>query len=95
MLHTLMRSPFEINMVLLMNMLKLYDDIVLLQNSVVLALKNNIFIDNLLSFSITLYVIKSDVYARGIQQKISPDVTLIDYDQFIFLVTKHKQQMSW
>ncbi|AAO27179.1 hypothetical protein bbp_473 [Buchnera aphidicola str. Bp (Baizongia pistaciae)] len=95
MLHILMRSPFETNMVLLMNMLESVDDILMLQNSVVLALKNNVFLNKILSYSVSMYALKQDLCARGILDNISPNVNVIGYNRFVDLTVKHKQQMSW
>ncbi|XBC41729.1 MAG: sulfurtransferase complex subunit TusB [Buchnera aphidicola (Kaburagia rhusicola rhusicola)] len=95
MLHILMRSPFEINMILLIDLLRSNDDVIALQDSVIIAIDKNIFLKELLSIPIGLYVIKQDVYARGIQSKISSKVNIVDYLQFVFLTVKHKKQMSW
>ena len=95
MLHTLMRSPFETNMVLLMNMLESCDDVVMLQNSVILALEKNVFLKRLLSFSVFLYVLEEDLCARGITKKISSGVTIINYQKFVNLTAKNKNQMLW
>ncbi|QCI23486.1 sulfurtransferase complex subunit TusB [Buchnera aphidicola] len=95
MLHILMRSPFEINMILLIDLLRSNDDVVVLQDSVILSVNDNIFLKKLLSIPIVLYAIKQDVYARGIQKIISYKVNVIDYVQFVYLTKKHKKQMSW
>lgn len=95
MLHILMRSPFEINMILLIDLLRSDDDVIALQDSSIIAIDKNIFLKELLSIPIELYVIKQDVYARGIQEKISSKVNIIDYLQFVFLTVKHEKQMSW
>ncbi|XBC44312.1 MAG: sulfurtransferase complex subunit TusB [Buchnera aphidicola (Schlechtendalia peitan)] len=95
MLHILMRSPFQMDMLLLTNFLKSNDDLVTLQDSVIITIDDNIFIKNLLSIPIQIYAIKQDIYARGIQKKISDKVNIIDYVQFVLLTEKHKKQISW
>ncbi|XBC37615.1 MAG: sulfurtransferase complex subunit TusB [Buchnera aphidicola (Meitanaphis elongallis)] len=95
MLHILMRSPFEINMILLIDLLKSNDDIVALQDGVIISIDNNIFLNRLLSVPIVLHVLKQDICARGIQNKISNKVVVIDYLKFVCLTIKHEKQISW
>lgn len=95
MLHTLMHSPFEINMVLLIGILKSFDDLVMFQDGVILSLKNNIFLDRLFSCSVVLHVLELDLCARGIKNKVSAHINLIDYHEFVLLTEKHKNQMFW
>lgn len=90
-----MRSPFEINMVLLMSMLKSLDDVLMLQNSVVLALEKNIFIKKLLTYSVFLYVLEEDLCARGLLNKVSSYVRVVNYKKFVDLTVKNEKQMSW
>ncbi|XBC38131.1 MAG: sulfurtransferase complex subunit TusB [Buchnera aphidicola (Floraphis choui)] len=95
MLHILMRSPFEINMILLVDLLKSNDDVIALQDSVIISIDGNIFLKQMLSIPVVLYVMKQDIRARGIQKKVSNKVNIIDYLQFVVLTVKHKKQMSW
>ncbi|QCI20073.1 MAG: sulfurtransferase complex subunit TusB [Buchnera aphidicola (Brevicoryne brassicae)] len=95
MLHTLMKSPFSSNITLLTNMLKTSDDFLALQDGVLIALIDNIFLKNIIMSSAKLYLIKEDVYARGIHKNISNKFVLISYIHFVSLTLKHKQQMTW
>jgi tRNA 2-thiouridine synthesizing protein B len=95
MLHTLMNSPFKSNMVLLLNFLKKSDDLLALQDGVLLAIDNNYFLRDILDSSANLYVLKEDVEARGLCNKIATEFIVIDYQKFVFLTEKHKQQMNW
>ncbi|QIE02206.1 sulfurtransferase complex subunit TusB [Buchnera aphidicola] len=95
MLHTLMKSPFETNINLIISMLKKSDDFLGLQDGVLIGLKNNIFLKQLIQSSVRLYLIKDDVYARGIQKNISSKFNLISYVYFVSLTLKHQKQMNW
>jgi len=90
-----MKSPFETNMSLLTSMLKRSDDFLALQDGVLIALTNNIFLKNIVLSSSKLYIIKEDVYARGIHKHISSEFVLISYIHFVSLTLKHKKQMAW
>ncbi|CAL4325811.1 Protein TusB [Buchnera aphidicola (Protaphis terricola)] len=95
MLHTLMQSPYRANMHLILNILKKKDDFLALQDGVLIALNNSFFLDKILYTSANLYLIKEDVYARGIINNISSDFTLISYMHFVSLTLKNKTQMIW
>lgn len=95
MLHTLMKSPFETNISLIISMLKKSDDFLALQDGVLIALQGNIFLKSIIMSSVKLYLIKEDVYARGIHKKISSEFILISYIHFVSLTLKHKKQMTW
>ncbi len=95
MLHTLMKSPFETNISLVISMLKKSDDFLALQDGVLIALTGNIFLKSIIMSSAKLYIIKEDVYARGIHKNISSSFVLISYIHFVSLTLKHKKQMTW
>ncbi|XBC39182.1 MAG: sulfurtransferase complex subunit TusB [Buchnera aphidicola (Nurudea shiraii)] len=95
MLHILTRSPFEVNMILLVNFLKSDDDIVVLQDGVIIAINGNVILNKFLSIPVKIYVLKNDINARGIQKKISNKVYVINYSEFVLLTIKHNKQMSW
>ncbi|QCI21237.1 sulfurtransferase complex subunit TusB [Buchnera aphidicola (Hyperomyzus lactucae)] len=95
MLHTLMKSPFETNISFLISMLKKSDDFLALQDGVLIALADNIFLKSIVLSPVKLYLIKEDVYARGIHKNISSEFVLISYIHFVSLTLKHKKQMTW
>ncbi|CAL4325429.1 sulfurtransferase complex subunit TusB [Buchnera aphidicola] len=95
MLHTLIQSPFKTNVSLLLDMLESQDDFLALQDGVLIALTDNIFLKRIISSDCALYVIKEDVYARGLYNHISSHFRLIDYIYFVSLTVKNKQQMTW
>jgi len=90
-----MKSPFESNISLMISMLKKSDDFLALQDGVLIALKNNIFLKSIIISSVKLHLIKEDVYARGIHRNISNKFILISYIHFVSLTLKHKKQMTW
>jgi tRNA 2-thiouridine synthesizing protein B len=62
------------------------DDIILFyEDGVYLLTQTN----TLPSLSISLFALKEDVHARGLSQSILPDVTLIDYDDWVSLSETH------
>lgn len=95
MLHTLINSPFKTNISLFFKILKKQDDFLALQDGVLIALIDNIFLERIIFSSANLYAIKEDVYARGLQKNISSNFVLISYIHFVSLTLKNRQQMSW
>ncbi|CAL4043976.1 sulfurtransferase complex subunit TusB [Buchnera aphidicola] len=95
MLHTLMNSPFKSNMVLLLDNLRKSDDFLALQDGVLIAVRKNYFLRDILNSSANLYVLQEDVEARGLSNKISTEFMMISYQKFVFLTEKNKQQMNW
>ncbi|QCI18481.1 sulfurtransferase complex subunit TusB [Buchnera aphidicola (Aphis nasturtii)] len=95
MLHTLIQSPYKTNIPLLTSILKKQDDFLALQDGVLIALKNSVFVDSIVFTSANLYLIKEDVNARGIINNISSDFILISYIHFVSLTLKNKTQMAW
>ncbi|QCI19044.1 sulfurtransferase complex subunit TusB [Buchnera aphidicola] len=95
MLHTLIQSPYSSNISLLIKILKKTDDFLALQDGVLIALTDNIFLDSIISSSANLYLIKEDVYARGIINNISHNFILVSYIHFVSLTLKNKTQMTW
>lgn len=95
MLHILTQSPFQFNILLFFNMLKKSDDILLIQDGIILAIKDNIYLDRIVQYSINLYVLKEDVCARGLFDKLSNIFTIIEYQGFVQLTEKNKIQIKW
>ncbi|WP_343192553.1 sulfurtransferase complex subunit TusB [Buchnera aphidicola (Taiwanaphis decaspermi)] len=95
MLHILIKSPFDTDINLLLSMIRISDDLLFLQDSVISVIKNNIFLEKFLKCPAKLYVLKNDVYARGIKNKISKKIKLINYYEFVKLTIKHSKSISW
>jgi tRNA 2-thiouridine synthesizing protein B len=45
--------------------------------------------------NVQVYALKSDLAARGIENKCSPDITKIDYSEFVELTEKFHSSHSW
>jgi len=95
MLHTLMTSPFRCDVAALRRLLADGDDVLLLQDGVIAALEGSPALEALLNAPISLYVLQEDVEARGLSAQISTNVTTVGYTDFVALVVKNPQQMTW
>lgn len=95
MLHILMNSPFLMNFNLMFNMLNKDDNLIALQDGVVIAIKNGIFLNYFINTTINLYVLKEDVISRGISLYISKKFNIINYSEFLILTEKNKRYMNW
>lgn len=42
-----------------------------------------------------VYVLESDIQARGMTNRISPSVTVVDYVGFVELTAKHDKSLTW
>ena len=95
MLHTLMTSPFRCDLAAMLRLLSEGDDVLLLQDGVIAALEGTAALEALLNAPISLYVLKEDLAARGLSAQISTRVTGVSYTDFVALVVKNPQQMTW
>ncbi len=41
------------------------------------------------------YVLDADAKARGIEGRISPSITVVDYAKFVELTVEHSHSMTW
>ncbi|CAL4323931.1 sulfurtransferase complex subunit TusB [Buchnera aphidicola] len=95
MLNILLNSPFKIDIQSMIEVLKKRDTLVALQDGVLIALNGNIVLNTLLKKSITLYVLKEDVLARGILDHICDNCNVINYSQFVTLTQNFSKYMNW
>ncbi|AMH17641.1 MULTISPECIES: sulfurtransferase complex subunit TusB [Hafnia] len=95
MLHTLAKSPTAADLTTLCAIAGNNDAILLLQDGVLCGLVNTHSLEKLISASTSLYALKADVIARGLSARISSNIVLLDYNQFVELSVKHPQQLSW
>lgn len=95
MLHTLMTSPFRCDLSAMVRLFAPGDDVLLLQDGVLAALEGSPALEVLLNAPISLFALKEDLDARGLFGQISTSVTAIDYTDFVALVVKNPQQMTW
>lgn len=95
MLHILLHSPFKCDFNLFLHMLNKKDNVMLIQDGVIAALKKSIMYELLVKTNNKLFALYEDVYARGYLKKISRKVTLINYDNFIDLIINNYNQITW
>lgn len=95
MLHTLHLSPFHTDMAALLRLLAPGDDLLLIQDGVIAALGNNLWLTQLQAAPVGRYVLQEDVAARGIIAHISSDFILVNYTDFVALTQKHTHQLAW
>ncbi|QCI26931.1 sulfurtransferase complex subunit TusB [Buchnera aphidicola (Thelaxes californica)] len=95
MLHILMSSPFKTNIDYIVKFLNDFDDFLALQNGVLIALKNNVFLRHFKKKKVTLFVLQEDIIARGLEYQVSKIFHIINYTQFVTLTVKNKHQMKW
>ena len=98
MLHTVNKSPFEHKA--LESCLKFAR-----QGSAVLLIEDGIYAaarDTAVSQqmqealkSVSLYALKPDVEARGMQHRVMDGIRLVDYEGFVDLVAEHSAVQSW
>ncbi|CAD6510743.1 sulfurtransferase complex subunit TusB [Candidatus Profftia tarda] len=95
MLHTVTKSPNAADLKTLYAIASNNDAILLLQDGVLCGLINTEALTNLMYTSTFLFAIKVDVLARGLSNRISPNIVLLNYNEFVALSVLHKQQLSW
>jgi tRNA 2-thiouridine synthesizing protein B len=98
MLHTVNKSPFDHNA--LETCLKFAT-----QGSALLLIEDGVYAatrDTAVSTrvqeamkSVSIYALKPDVEARGIQNRVMDGVRLVDYGGFVDLVVEHNAVQSW
>ena len=98
MLHTINKSPFEHGT--FETCLKFAQ-----QGSAVLLIEDGVYAaarDTTVSKrvqealkSVSIYALKPDVEARGMQNRVMDGVRLVDYEGFVDLVVEHNAVQSW
>ncbi|TNH42831.1 sulfurtransferase complex subunit TusB [Photorhabdus luminescens] len=95
MLYTVGRSPYQCDFNAIFKLLARGDDILFIQDGVLAGIEGNCYLPTLISCGVTLYVLKEDIEARGLNEQISDKVQVIDYTDFVNLTVKHHQQFAW
>ncbi|OAN17091.1 sulfur relay protein TusB [Photobacterium jeanii] len=96
MLHTVTTSPFQSQA--LADCLRYSsenDVILLLQDAVVAAIDENNWCQTLKNSGRKVYLLQEDARARGLIDKLTTDVEVIDYTGFVALTITHDTQMKW
>lgn len=98
-LHTVNKSPFSHNT--LSSCIKVcgkQDAILLLEDGVFGAMRNSPCaeeLQQLIDQGVGVYALASDVKARGLAEKILPQIALTDYNEFVQLSLDHRSVQSW
>ncbi|QJC30515.1 sulfurtransferase complex subunit TusB [Enterobacteriaceae endosymbiont of Neohaemonia nigricornis] len=99
MLYILSKSPSYCNFSILLNVLNNNDDLILIQDGILAGLKYSIFIKKIIKIQqdiqLSVYALKNDILARGLENYISKQIIHANYKQFVYLTVKHKQQILW
>ena len=97
MLHIVNRSPYQSRSIeQCLNQLQPNDALLLIEDAVYAALKNSRWQSSLAASSAKLYVLKSDLMARGLTDKpLSETIKQVDYSGFVELTENHTPIHSW
>ncbi len=97
-LHIVNKSPFERNsFASCLRMAKDGAALLLIEDGIYAAQNagdNAADLEGALS-RLKVYALGPDVTARGLNDKIDSNITLVDYDGFVQLVTEHDKVQSW
>lgn len=98
MLHTVNKSPFEHKALETCLRFALKGSAVLLiEDGVYAAAKDTAVSPKMQEAlkTVTIYALKPDVEARGMQNRVMDGVRLVDYGGFVDLVVEHDAVQSW
>lgn len=98
MLHTVNKSPSERNSLeSCLKHLKMGSAVLLIEDGVYGALKGS-SVTKLIERALVdyqIYVLKPDIEARGMKNRVIDGIQLIDYEGFVDLVVKHPNVQAW
>ncbi|WP_435928787.1 sulfurtransferase complex subunit TusB [Dryocola sp. BD613] len=95
MLHILRHSPFNADLDALLRCMDAGDDLLLLQDGVVAAIKGSRYLELLLAAPISVSALQEDLEARGLAAQISSKIDAVSYNDFVRLTVKHERQITW
>lgn len=95
MLYTLSRSPYACDLASLLLTAQAGDDLLLLQDGVIAGLDGTSALARLLASPLALHALAADILARGLTAHFSDKIAVIDYNGFVSLTVKQRQQMAW
>lgn len=97
-LHTVNKSPFERNtLASCLRYAQRGASILLIEDGVYAAVSDTMFTPTIKAAlgDYTIYALRADIEARGLQGRLIDGITLIDYGGFVDLVTQHSAVQSW
>jgi tRNA 2-thiouridine synthesizing protein B len=98
MLHTVNKSPFEHKALqACLKFARPGSAVLLIEDGVYAAARDTAVSPQLQAALkiVSVYALKSDVEARGMQNRVMDGVRLVDYGGFVDLVTEHNAVQSW
>ncbi len=98
MLHTINKSPFEHNTFeTCLKFVKQGSAVLLIEDGVYAATRDTTVSKQVQEAlkNVSIYALKPDVEARGMQNRVMDGVRLVDYGGFVDLVVEHNAVQSW
>ncbi|MBM3357987.1 MAG: sulfurtransferase complex subunit TusB [Betaproteobacteria bacterium] len=98
MLHTVNKSPFDHNTLeACLKYARQGSAVLLIEDGVYAAARNTAVSKQMQEAlkSVSIYALKPDVEARGMQNRVMDGVRLVDYGGFVDLVVEHNAVQSW
>ncbi|WP_160118325.1 sulfurtransferase complex subunit TusB [Buchnera aphidicola] len=95
MLHIITKSPVNFDIQSLFLTINSSDDVLTIQDGVLLSLNNNVYLKQIVKYSVNLYVLYEDISARGLIKQLSNLFIIVRYSEFIELTVKHTKQITW
>ena len=98
MLHTVNKSPFDHNAFeTCLKFARPGSAVLLIEDGVYAAARDTAVSEEVQEAlkSVSIYALKPDVEARGMQNRVMNGVRLVDYGGFVDLVVEHNAVQSW
>jgi len=98
MLHTVNKSPFEHKALeACLRFARQGSAVLLIEDGVYAAARDTAVSKQLQEAlkSVSIYALKPDIEARGMQNRVMDGVRLVDYGGFVDLVAEHNAVQSW
>ncbi|PHM71201.1 sulfurtransferase complex subunit TusB [Xenorhabdus sp. KJ12.1] len=95
MLYTVRCSPYQNDFNAILGLITDADDVLMLQNGVLLGVNDNPYLAELIHTGAGIYALQEDLDARGLTERVSEHVKMVNYNGFVSLTVKHQQSLSW
>ena len=98
MLHTVNKSPFDHNtLATCLKFARQGSALLLIEDGVYAAARDTAVSKQLTEAmkNVSIYALKADLEARGMQDRVMDGVRLVDYGGFVDLVVEHDAVQSW
>ncbi len=98
MLHTVNKSPFDNGTLrTCLKYARQGSAVLLIEDGVYAAVKDTAVANEMQQAmgNVSIYALRPDVEARGMQNRVMDGVRLVDYEGFVDLVVEHSAVQSW